>query len=226
MEIEHGRFIIGETCIDATVEKGYLQDVEDFIVEARGQILSKIQSDPFFEITYDPYKVDPDDTELIKLMCRSSEKAGVGPMATVAGAIDCYILERLSDLGCRHVILDNDGDIAMLSDTEVTVGMYSGLDDMPLLVATLNPCGKPLGVCTSSGRVGHSVSLGDSDMATVIACNAALADACATKLGNLCSGDLSRAVEDVCAIDGVMGCFAICDGKIAKCGEFNMDCMY
>ena len=223
MEVEHGRFVIGETCIDAIVEKGYLCNVEELILDARSQIISKIDSDPFFKITYDPYKAGRDDTDLIKQMCRVSEKVGVGPMAVVAGAIDCYVLEKLFDMGCRHMVLDNDGDIAMLSDTDVTVGLYSGLDGIPLFITTLSPFGKPLGICTSSGKIGHSVSLGDSDMSTVIACDAVLADACATKLGNLCAGDLSEAVEEVYAIDGVIGCLAICDGKIVKCGDFIIE---
>lgn len=225
MMVEYGRFVIGETCIDATVEKGYLCKIDDLITEAREQIENKIESDPFFKFTYDPYKANSNDSALIKSMCESSLKAGVGPMASVAGAIDDYVLQGLSDIGCRHAVLDNDGDIVVLSDGDVVIGLYSGLDDLPLFTTTLKSNGSPLGICTSSGKIGHSVSLGDSDMATVIACDAALADACATKLGNLCSGDVSDAVESIYSIEGVVGCLAVCDGRIAKCGEFDIDGM-
>ena len=43
-------------------------------------------------------------------------------------------------------------------------------------------------VCTSSGTVGHSLSFGRADAATVVAANGCLADAAATALGNRVQG--------------------------------------
>ena len=43
----------------------------------------------------------------------------------------------------------------------------------------------PLSVCSCSGRLGHSLSFGDCDLATVVAADAALADACTTLAANL-----------------------------------------
>lgn len=223
MNLEHGRFVIGETCIDATVEFGYLKYVENLITEARSEILEKISKDSFFELTYSPYPSNDDDPETIRLMCESSERADVGPMASVAGAIDYHVMRGLSEKGCRRMILDNDGDLGIISDIDVNIGLYTGLDEIPLFTITVNSKGKPLGVCTSSGKIGHSVSLGNCDMATVIADNPVLADACATKLGNLCIDNPERAVEMIYSIDGVRGCMAVCNGVVAKCGDFEIN---
>jgi ApbE superfamily uncharacterized protein (UPF0280 family) len=43
----------------------------------------------------------------------------------------------------------------------------------------------PVGVCSSSGRIGHSLSMGNSDVVCVIAKSAPLADAAATALANM-----------------------------------------
>ena len=48
----------------------------------------------------------------------------------------------------------------------------------------IKPDQQTWGVCTSSGTVGPSLSLGRADAACVVAPDTALADACATALGN------------------------------------------
>ncbi len=223
MEFEHGRMIIGETCIDAKVEKGFLRCIEKLIFEARTMIETKIDSDPFFGLTYDPYSPSAKDEEVVKWMCESSIKANVGPMAAVAGAIDRYVMEHLISSGCEHAILDNDGDIAMISNDPVVTILYSGEEDLPLLTITLEPCGEMLSICTSSSKVGHSVSLGNCSLASVISYDPALADACATRLGNLCKISPENGVEEVNSIEGIIGCFVINNDQIALCGNFPID---
>ena len=68
----------------------------------------------------------------------------------------------------------------------------------------------PLAICSSSGTMGHSLSLGRCDLATVFARDASLADAAATLAGNLVSReeDLEPAVNRVLAIEGIQGCLA------------------
>ena len=223
MHIEHGRIIVGETCIDAKVEEGFLRRIEPLIAEARTQIESKIDSDPFFGLTYEPYSASPDDGIVVRWMCAASEKADVGPMAAVAGAVDRYVAESIAAEGCGYIVLDNDGDIAMLTDSPVSVLLYPGDEGFPLLSATLEPDGSMLSICTSSGKVGHSVSLGECSLASVISGDSALADACATRLGNLCKGPIDLAAEEVGSIAGVQGCFAVDGDSVAISGYFPLD---
>jgi ApbE superfamily uncharacterized protein (UPF0280 family) len=79
----------------------------------------------------------------------------------------------------------------------------------------------PVGVCTSSGTVGPSLSFGCADCATVLAPDAALADAVATGLGNRIQGhgDLEAAVEWAMGVCGVTGVVAVLGDRLAARGE-------
>ena len=78
-----------------------------------------------------------------------------------------------------------------------------------------------MGICSSSGTVGPSLSFGKSDIATVISGDPVLSDACATRLGNeiAAQGDLAPAAESVCMIQGVAGCFAAIGDAVCTCGD-------
>ena len=55
----------------------------------------------------------------------------------------------------------------------------------------------PLGICTSSGTVGHSISFGRADAVTVFASEASVADAHATSIANHAFGYVDdEAVEN------------------------------
>ena len=88
---------------------------------------------------------------------------------------------------------------------------------------TVDPAGG-CGVCTSSGTVGHSLSLGRADAAMVLARDCALADAAATRLGNLAAGpdELEAALAEVCAIDGVVGALLITGDRIGIKGNITI----
>lgn len=105
------------------------------------------------------------------------------PLAAVAGAFSDVALEKAIELGAQRVIINNGGDIAF-KDTK----------DYPLKVGIpINPSGSPLtltiadkntrGICTS-GMGGRSFTKGIATAAVALAKTAALADACATYLGN------------------------------------------
>ncbi|MCK7460695.1 MAG: UPF0280 family protein [Sphingobacterium sp.] len=105
------------------------------------------------------------------------------PMAAVAGAISQQAVRAMVDEGCKHCLVDNGGDIAMRTNRTVTVGLYAGECTPNYLAIEVPATKKMLGICTSSGTVGPSISFGKADLVTVISEDVALADACATKLG-------------------------------------------
>lgn len=214
MKIERIRIVMAETSIDATVEIGFGKLLQSSVAEARGIVESKISEDPFFGITYDPYPASLSDHPLIASMCQASVVAGVGPMAAVAGAIAAHSAETLFDAGCSHAVIDNGGDIALFSESDVTVGICSG-------VCAVIRSSRITSVCTSSGTIGHSVSFGDSSGSTVFADDPVLADACATALGNLMrsDADIASAAEAICSLEGVRGCIASVSDRIVLCGE-------
>jgi ApbE superfamily uncharacterized protein (UPF0280 family) len=219
---ERMHICIKETEIYLTTELNFRPLAEKAIREARWFIEEKIRLDPFFGLTYDPYIPSEEDPELIRRMCSASISAGVGPMASVAGAVAAYATERLAEAGCRYVMIDNGGDISLMTDCETVVKIYSGNDSTDGVGLVIPSTGeKIVGICSSSGRVGHSISLGNSDISTVFSDDPVLSDACATALGNMVStpSDLQTAVEAICRIHGVRGCFAMIDETVAFCGD-------
>lgn len=219
--IENMHFCIKETEMNITVDDSFKDNIADYVREARSSIEDKIRSDPFFGITYDPYSPSDNDDTLIRHMCSASVSADVGPMASVAGAVALHVIERLKDQGCTHAVIDNGGDIALMCDHEIIIRVYSGNDiteDIGMIIPKTDGI---LGICSSSGKIGHSVSFGNSDVCTVISEDPILSDACATSLGNMISeeSDLLASLEKICEVEGVRGCFAFINGAIASCGD-------
>ena len=213
-------FEVEETAVTIISERRFIKIAKDAIFEARSQIKMKISQDPFFKTTYDPYSASPGDGCVVERMCGASKAANVGPMAAVAGAIAEFAVKRMKDAGAKYAIVDNGGDIAMITDRETLIGLYADVNKERLSLK-VPATGRIIGICSSSASVGPSVSLGRTEISTVISNNVALADACATMLGNLIKGsdDMEGPAEKVCAVDGVTGCLAYCDGMLAMCGD-------
>ena len=184
-----------------------IQAAGEGLAEARGQIERYILMDPFFRTSFEPLPVNTSSI-VVSRMAAAAEKAGVGPMAAVAGAVAAYAVEKASRQGSSFCIIDNGGDIAMVSDRPVRIGLFSG--DSPLsgkYAFIVEPKGGVYGVCTSSATVGHSMSLGIADSVTVFGPDPALADATATAVCN----DLipeDQSCFDRCP-DGIDGIFAV-----------------
>jgi ApbE superfamily uncharacterized protein (UPF0280 family) len=92
---------------------------------ARHEIERYILSDPFFEMSYEPVVVK-EAPDIIQKMADAAEKAKVGPMAAVAGAVAYAGVRAAQNAGALYCIIDNGGDIAMISDRPVRVGLYAG----------------------------------------------------------------------------------------------------
>ena len=213
-------FEIEETAVTIISERKFIKIAKDAIFEARSQIKSKISQDPFFRTTYDPYPASKNDGCVVKRMCDASIAANVGPMAAVAGAVAEYAVKKMKDAGAKYAIVDNGGDIALLTDRETFIGLYADVNNERLSLR-IPATGRIIGICSSSASVGPSVSLGRTEISTVISNNVTLADACATMLGNLIKGNdnMEEALEEVCNVGGVSGCLAYCDGMLAMCGD-------
>lgn len=214
---------VGQTALSVVCDESYMDAVRDAVFKARETIESKIAEDPFFGITFDPYAPDDRDDPLIIRMCQSSEKAGVGPMAGVAGAVAERAVSAAVDKGCTHIIVENGGDIAMFTDRTSRIGVFAGEEGFSDMALEIGATKHITGICSSSGKVGPSVSFGSSGICTVFSDDVILADCCATAFGNMVrTGDreeMSDAAERICSIDGVRGCMCVCNGSLAVCGE-------
>lgn len=216
-------FQFKETAATIEAEEEYLSLAEEALLKAREQVEAYIVKDPYFKATFDPYPARSDMGEVVKHMCNAAQKADVGPMAAVAGAISQAAVEAMVEAGCKHCLVDNGGDIAMRTNRTVNVGLYAGECTPNYLAMEVPATKRMLGICTSSGTVGPSISLGRADLATVISEDVALADACATKLGNLITEDdmtlMDRSIREVLSIKGVKGALVMINGKLGMGGE-------
>lgn len=166
-------------------QRSHIDAAKESIRVQRSYLEDFIRRDPFFMLTLEPYDIQADDApEIVKQMIESSAVFGIGPMAAVAGVIAQFAVRSMMDSGATYAIVDNGGDICILNDQPIIVGIYAGSSPIRDLAFELPARRTMLGICTSSGTVGPSISFGSADAATVISKDAALADAAATALGN------------------------------------------
>lgn len=183
-EIVRRQLRVKETCATVIAEERFMELALRTIVAARADIESAIAGQPHFLTALEPLPIDMAAPALARRMAAAAALAGVGPMAAVAGAIAQVTVEALVDAGARHVIVDNGGDVVMRIDRPVTIGIFTGPSSIRDIALRLEPRPGIFSVCTSSGTVGHSLSFGRADAATVVAAGGCLADAMATALGN------------------------------------------
>ncbi len=109
------------------------------------------------------------------------------PMAAVAGAVADALLAAMRDAApLRRAYVNDGGDIAVHVAPGETLAI--GLADDPLRLALQGglriTAGSGIGGVATSGRHGRSFSLGIADAVTVLARDAATADAAATLIAN------------------------------------------
>ncbi len=190
----------------------------------RNQLEEYAKSDPAFLTGLEPVETDANAPEIAAAMCKAAKIANVGPMAAVAGAIAQMVGQEILRLS-PDVIVENGGDIFIKSTLPRKIGISAGKSPLSGRIALeIAPDDTPAGICTSSGTVGHSLSLGKADAATVVAVDAFLADAAATALGNRIkhAGDLKDAVGHIAAIRGVKGALAILGDRLSAAGDIKI----
>lgn len=223
----------GLCCFEVTVRETDLwvctgRDLEtetrDLVFAARLQLETYIQYHPEFLTSLFPLKEDPYAPQFIREMIRAAGKVGVGPMAAVAGAIAQQVGEGLLNL-TDQVIVENGGDIFLKADRPLTVSMFAGTSPLSGRFGILIPPRQmPLGVCSSSGTVGHSLSHGIADAVCLLSPSAALADSAATALGNRVKRkrDLENAAGWAGRIEGILGGVVILGDAMATWGDVEL----
>lgn len=166
--------------------------LHNFILRQRMNLVNYIRNNREFLISFEPVEVE-EAPFIAKIMARAGKIADVGPMAAVAGTISELSMNFLIKNGAKYTILENGGDIALKVNKDVVMGLYAGTSSLSGQIGfRIKHENTPMGICTSSGTVGPSISLGRSDSVTVFADNASIADALATSIANEAKGELDQ----------------------------------
>ena len=222
------KVVVKETDLFVHAKKNLSDLTKELIIKYRGYIEAYICRQPVFAQTLIPWPEKGPVPAIIQDMILASQKAGVGPMAAVAGAIAEYVGQGLlenSDQNADQLIVENGGDLFIKISHPITVGIYAGKSPLSMrLGIKFQPNKNPLGVCTSSGRIGHSMSMGKSDAVCVVSNSCCLADAAATAIGNLVQSekDIQQAIGFGKKIDGVTGIIIIIGKEMGLWGSLDV----
>jgi len=216
--------VAGESDLWISLPERFGQAVEkvkamltEHLILLRSQVQSFIEKNPRFLNSLEPIDEEPTlSPAIIRKLLQASRLAGVGPMAGIAGAINLFIGERLLEMGVDEFIVENGGDVYVVSKSDTVVGMFTGNPELDRRVGILLPPGR-FGVCSSSSRIGHSLSFGRTLIATAISEDPVLSDCGATALGN--STNFEEFDITYRAIDNLYGAIAVIGKEIAIAGN-------
>ena len=220
---------IKETDLDIAVDQVSYHDhlislCQNEVRRLRAELEFYISRQPAFRTSFVPLALLPDAPPLARHMASAAVKSGVGPMAAVAGAFAQAVGEKLMSQ-VQETMVENGGDIYLNSKKDRLISVFAGHSKFSnRLGIKVKAENSPMGICTSSGTVGPSISLGKADAVVILAPDAALADAVATGAANLVQNqdDLMKAVQFAQNINGVSGILAIKDDKMAAWGNIEI----
>jgi ApbE superfamily uncharacterized protein (UPF0280 family) len=217
--------VVRETDLYIRAGSNLEQAAVESIIRHRTPLEKYIEAHPFFRCTLEPWEPSVEAPAIVKEMAIAAKVAGVGPMAAVAGAIAEAVGKDLL-AHSPEVIVENGGDIFMKITQKRLIGVYAGIKSpfTGKIALEIDPDNTPLGICTSSGTVGPSLSFGESDAVIILSTSAALADAWATAIGNRVKtvDDVELVIERVEDIKGITGVVIIKDDRIGLWGTVKL----
>ena len=102
--------VVQETDLLVHAEKRLVQETRELVLEHRGYVETYIKACPGFMSTLDPWCHEGPAPNIISDMIKAGARAGVGPMAAIAGAIAENVGRGILDF-TDQVIVENGGDV-------------------------------------------------------------------------------------------------------------------
>ena len=201
-------------------------DTYAMLVDLRRSMDAYLLMDPQYKTTLTPYDAGLEAPEILKSMSGVSHKTGIGPMSAVAGAVALKVAGFLkSRYDVNEVIVENGGDIYAQASTDMDISVFAGQSPLSEKIGLHIPAGSfPLGICTSSGTVGPSLSLGRADAVMIVCKDVMLADSYATAMANCIQSinDLQPVIDRISNTPDILGAIAVKDDRMAICGQFEL----
>ncbi|SHN57869.1 UPF0280 family protein [Desulfitobacterium chlororespirans] len=208
-----------ESCTES-----FKSNSHDSLLRLRSDIEKYIKAHHNFRSSFKPLNIPANAPPIVRCMGDAARAANVGPMAAVAGAIAEALGEELSKFA-KEIIIENGGDLYIQTSRRRVIGIFASRTKFSYQIGLEIPeNSSPLGLCTSSGTIGSSISLGQADAVVIQAGTASLADAVATATANKVQTpeDLRPALEFANKIPGVTGVLAIKGSALAAWGNLKL----
>ena len=217
------RVVVNETDLWIAADRDLTGKAMESISAHRAGIEEYIKAHPVFATTLNVWEQPVPPHSLVARMVAAASAVGIGPMAAVAGSIAEAVARDLIGHTTR-VMVENGGDLFIIGGSISSVGLWAGPSPLSGRVALSVDPSEGVAICTSSGTVGPSLSLGRADAATVISLSGALADAAATELGNRIRGadDMEKALDWALSVTGVTGAVVIIGETIGAKGQVEL----
>ncbi|MFY9941512.1 MAG: UPF0280 family protein [Desulfobacterales bacterium] len=218
------RVVVQETDLWIQADRPMAAAARESVLRCRHQVESFIRQFPGFATSMAPWPLEGPAPPIVRQMCAAASRARVGPMAAVAGAVAAAVGEDLL-AESAEVIVENGGDVFIKNREVLSIAIYAGTSPLSMRIGLeFEAAADPFGVCTSSGTVGHSRSLGAADAVCVVASCCALADAAATAIGNHVKTiqDIPAAIAFGRAITGLDGIVVIVGERMGVWGKLQV----
>jgi ApbE superfamily uncharacterized protein (UPF0280 family) len=194
------------------------------LIELRKELEEYILEQPEFGVSFDPVIVKKSAPEIARNMAFAGKLAKTGPMAAVAGAIAEKIGKSIqARYKIKEIIVENGGDIYLSVIDDLVFSVYAGSSSLSgKLGIEINASETPLGICTSAGTVGPSISFGKADAVVVVCKDCAIADAYATAIGNKIKNhkDITIELQEFKNRSEILFLLVICEEKLGLQGNF------
>lgn len=211
---------------DASYKPEMDDNIKEWLVDLRRLVDAYILIDPSFKTSLVPHDAMPCAPDIVNRMSKVSNRTGIGPMSAVAGAFAEYVALRIKEnFPCSDVLVENGGDIYADLTSDMDISVFAGQSPLSGKVGLHIPAGDfPLGICTSSGTVGPSLSFGCADAMMVVCRDVALADSYATALANKVHSvnDLQPVIDSVSENEDILSAIVVKDDRMAMCGRYEL----
>ena len=216
--------VVKETDLWVGADIDLEKETRDLVFDCRAQVERYMDVHPEFATSVVPLQNDPYAPPVVREMIEATRMLGVGPMASIAGAIAQYVGDGLLKF-TNQVVVENGGDIFLKANRPVTISILAGASPISGRVGLLIPVRQmPIGVCSSSATVGHSLSTGIADVVCLVSSSAILADGAATALGNKIKkkSDLEEASDWGNQFVGIVGGVVIVEDRMNAWGDIEL----
>jgi ApbE superfamily uncharacterized protein (UPF0280 family) len=216
--------IAGESDLWVSVPARFHRDdlkevLTEHLIHLRTQLLSYGERHPEFFTSLAPVCVPVMAPAIVKKMAEGAKAVGVGPMAGVAGAINFYIGKRLKERKVPEFFIENGGDVYLVSEEPTTLAIFTGVKEFDGKLGLSLPPGE-WSVCSSSSTIGHSLSLGATNIAVVVGKDPVITDCSATFMANSKTQDeFVNKTKHLKEVEGVLG---LIDGRFVLKGNIKL----